>query len=54
MCYGFFLSIHFLGMLFVQVERDLTPLYHAAKELIKMQMESGEFPQQVCFSSLEG
>jgi hypothetical protein len=35
----------------MQVERDPAPLYRAAKELINMQLQSGEFPQQVGFLS---
>ncbi|TVU06546.1 hypothetical protein EJB05_49767, partial [Eragrostis curvula] len=36
-----------LGLLYAgQIERDPAPLYRAAKELINMQLETGEFPQQ--------
>lgn len=31
----------------MQIEHDPTPLYRAAKELINMHMDTGEFPQQV-------
>ncbi|KAL6623586.1 hypothetical protein ACP70R_033465 [Stipagrostis hirtigluma subsp. patula] len=44
------LALTFAG----QTERDPTPLYRAAKQLIKMQQEAGEFPQQEhvgCFNS---
>ncbi|CAL5035220.1 unnamed protein product [Urochloa decumbens] len=40
-------ALAMLALLYAgQIENDPTPLYRAAKELIYMQMENGEFPQQ--------
>ncbi|XP_015617480.2 achilleol B synthase-like isoform X2 [Oryza sativa Japonica Group] len=41
-----------LGLIYAgQVELDPAPLYRAAKELINMQLETGEFPQQEILGS---
>lgn len=41
------LTCKFVVLYREQAERDPEPLHRAAKVLINMQMESGEFPQQV-------
>lgn len=35
-----------------QMDIDRAPLYYAAKELINMQLKTGEFPQQVSINSV--